>query len=99
MSLLSPNSSEINILQPNELHRPTIKDTALYRVPIWAYTHVAGRFLKKSSSDEEDSDIEGEDTPPSSTSGADDFEVLEKVKTSSQNGSGKVVKRKKSGRR
>jgi hypothetical protein len=31
----------------------------------------------------------------SSSSGADDFEVLEKVKTTAQNGNGKAVKRNK----
>jgi len=85
-----------NSFQPNELPKPTIKDTALYRVPIWAYNRLTGRFIKSSSSDE-DSDISGEEVPDSS-SGADDFEVLEKVKTSAPNGSGKAVRRKKSTR-
>jgi hypothetical protein len=52
--------------------------------------------LKKPSSEEE-TDIE-EDEVPSSSSGAEDFEVLEKVKTTAPNGNGKAIKRKKSNR-
>jgi len=62
-------------------------------VPIWAYNRVAGRFVKKS--EEEETDVSEEDVP-SSSSGAEDFEVLEKVKTTAQNGTGKAVRRKKS---
>ncbi|PMD39712.1 hypothetical protein L207DRAFT_554666 [Hyaloscypha variabilis F] len=81
------------LLDPNELPQPTLKDTALYRVPIWAYSRIMGRFVKKS--EEEESDISEEDAP-SSSSGAEDFELLEKVKTTAQNGTGKAVRRKKS---
>jgi hypothetical protein len=73
-----------------------MKDTALYRIPIWAYNRLTGRIVKQSSSDAE-SDISEEDVP-SSSSGADDFEVLEKAKTTAQNGTGKAVRRKKSTR-
>ncbi|CAG8952588.1 hypothetical protein HYFRA_00009694 [Hymenoscyphus fraxineus] len=86
------------LLDPEELARPTIRDTALVRVPIWAFNITAGRFLGKSSSPEEfDDEVDGEN-PSSSSSGADDFEVLEKVKTTAPNGTGKVVRRKKSAR-
>lgn len=80
--------------QPNELAQPTIKDTALVRVPIWIINKAMSRFLSKPSTDS-DSDIE-EDEAPSSSSGAEDFEVLEKVKTTAPNGNGKAVRRKKS---
>jgi hypothetical protein len=73
-----------------------MKDTALYRVPLWAYNRTAGRFLNKPTSDSE-SELD-EEEPASSSSGADDFEVLEKVKTTAQNGNGKAVRRKKSTR-
>ncbi|PMD52202.1 uncharacterized protein K444DRAFT_648068 [Hyaloscypha bicolor E] len=81
------------LLDPNELLKPTLKDTALYRVPIWAYNQLSGRFVKKSA-EEEESDISEEDVP-SSSSGTEDFEVLEKIKTTAQNGTGKAVRRKK----
>lgn len=81
------------LLDPNELPQPTIRDTALYRVPIWIYNRAAGRLSKKVSTEEE-SDIE-DDEPASSSSGADDFEVLEKVKTGAQNENGKAVRRNK----
>jgi len=62
-------------------------------VPVWAFNHTAGRFLSKPSA-EEDVEVEEEEVG-SSSSGADDFEVLEKVKTTAQNGNGKAVKRNK----
>jgi hypothetical protein len=40
-------------------------------------------------------DAEEEEVAESSSSGADDFEVLEKVKTTAQNGTGKATKRSK----
>ncbi|KAH7363858.1 hypothetical protein BKA65DRAFT_123893 [Rhexocercosporidium sp. MPI-PUGE-AT-0058] len=82
------------LLDPNELAQPTIKDTALVRVPIWIINKATSRFLSKPSADSE-SDME-EDEAPSSSSGAEDFEVLEKVKTTAPNGNGKAVRRKKS---
>ncbi|KAH8760802.1 hypothetical protein BGZ57DRAFT_586183 [Hyaloscypha finlandica] len=81
------------LLDPNELLKPTLKDTALYRIPIWAFNRLSGRFVKKSA-EEEESDISEEDVP-SSSSGAEDFEVLEKIKTTAQNGTGKAVRRRK----
>jgi len=72
-------------------------DTALVKVPIWAYNISVGRFLNKTPVEEEDEAEEEE--AASSTSGTDDFEVLEKVKTTAQNGNGKSIKRKKSGRK
>jgi hypothetical protein len=89
-------------VQPNELAPPTIKDTALYRVPLWAFNLVAGRFLSKKDVDGEYSGDEfDENAEAGSGEDADDFEVLEKVKTSAQNGTGngKAVRRnKKNGR-
>lgn len=88
-----------NTDQPNELSQPTIKDTALWRVPIWAYDASVGRFLNKPElpEDEDDSSEEQQNTPTSS-SDTEDFEVLEKVKTNSQIENGKAVRRKKSTR-
>ena len=45
--------------------------------------------------DEEEGEEEEGVNTPSSSSGADDFEVLEKVKTTAPNGSGKAVRRNK----
>lgn len=76
-----------------------MKDTALYRVPVWAYNSIAGRFLNKAEArGEDDDDLEEEQNTPTSSSGAEDFEVLEKVKTSSQIENGKAIRRKKSNR-
>jgi hypothetical protein len=54
--------------------------------------------LNKAPVEEEDEEEEGVHTP-SSSSGADDFEVLGKVKTTAPNGTGKAVRRNKKGAR
>ncbi|TAQ88740.1 hypothetical protein B7494_g2904 [Chlorociboria aeruginascens] len=84
------------LLDPNELHQPTIKDTALVRVPIWAFNRAMGRFLNRApvEEEEEEEEEEGGDVT-SGSSGADDFEVLEKVKTTAENGTGKAIRRNK----
>lgn len=78
--------------------RPGLKDTALYRIPIWAIRTVSNRVLNRTAVGSEYEGDEENDDHPSSSSGPDDFEVLEKVKTTAQNGNGKAVKRKKSAR-
>ena len=34
------------LLDVNEIPRPTVKDTALYRFPLWVYAKAVGRFVK-----------------------------------------------------
>lgn len=77
-----------------------MKDTALWRVPKWVYRLSVGRFLNKDQATEEDDeeDSEEQQNTPTSSSGAEDFEVLEKVKTTSQTENGKAIRRKKSNR-
>ena len=70
-----------------------MKNTALVRVPIWVFNRTVSRFLNKAEVEEEIE--EGEEEGASSSSGADDFEVLEKVKTTAQNGNGYAVRRNK----
>lgn len=70
-----------------------MRDTALYRMPIWAFNRTVGRFLNKAQAEEDSEEEEAAAT--SSSSGADDFEVLEKVKTTEQNGNGKAIRRNK----
>jgi hypothetical protein len=79
-----------------------LKDTALYRAPIWAYNLTAGRFLHKSkAAKHEDTSSSNEDEPTAEAEdghdGVEDFEVLDKVKTAAPNGviTGKAVKRNK----
>ena len=81
--------------KPNELPQPTIKDTALYRVPIWAYNRTIRRYLSGQSTGEVSETENEEEEVASSSSGADDFEVLEEVKTGSQNENGKAMRRNK----
>ena len=67
-------------------------------MPIWAFDKVAGRFLKKGEeevTEEEEEEEEEVEEVAGSSSGVDDFEVLEKVKTIAQNGNGRAVKRNK----
>lgn len=79
----------------NELPPPTIKDTALFRAPVWAYNKTVGRLLNKAPVEEEEFDDEVEAGDAPSTDEADDFEILEKVKTTAQNGSSKAAKKSK----
>lgn len=48
--------------------------------------------------EEDDDEFDEEQNTPTSSSGAEDFEVLEKVKTNSQTENGKAIRRKKSNR-
>ncbi|EOO04329.1 hypothetical protein UCRPA7_109 [Phaeoacremonium minimum UCRPA7] len=47
------------LLDPNELPKPSIKDTALYRMPIWLYGLTVGRVLykKEQGEDSEEDDL------------------------------------------
>ncbi|KAJ4297427.1 hypothetical protein N0V88_004350 [Collariella sp. IMI 366227] len=79
------------LLDPNELARPTFKDTAVIRLPIWAFQLTLGRLLPKRAQefaedfadedvdalDNDDADSEPGKPTPSSGS-AEDFELLEK---------------------
>ncbi|KUI66555.1 hypothetical protein VM1G_01403 [Cytospora mali] len=82
------------LLDPNEINKPTISDTALVRMPIWFYGRTVGRFFSKKNVDEEEDyeEIEEEDVAadtdsssgaggkrtPSTGSADDDFELLDK---------------------
>ncbi|PTB81603.1 hypothetical protein M440DRAFT_1387988 [Trichoderma longibrachiatum ATCC 18648] len=94
------------LLDPNELVQPTFKDTAVVRVPVWVFRSTVGRFLPKGAAQTEAEEIAEEDsdaaqnTPPSSESAGDDFEILDKstdslskVKTTGAQ-QGKATKRK-----
>ena len=61
---------------------------------MWAINRTVGRVLGKAPVEEEQ-DEEDEVTPSDSSSGAEDFEVLEKVKSTAPNGNGKANKRNK----
>ena len=73
-----------NTHQPNEIVKPTFKDTAVVRAPIWLFNITAGRFLSKKPSDleieipadEDDSDVP--QRTPSTDSAGEDFELLDK---------------------
>ncbi|KXJ91491.1 DnaJ domain or J-domain-containing protein [Microdochium bolleyi] len=97
------------LLDPTELAKPTIKDTALVRLPVWAFRSTVGRFTgsKTNGEDEDLDDIVDEDSSSSpgqrtpSADSTEDFELLDKSiedlsksKTSgSQAQSGKSKKR------
>ncbi|KAI9744053.1 MAG: hypothetical protein M1818_002205 [Claussenomyces sp. TS43310] len=96
------------LLDPDEVPPPTIKSTALYRIPVWLYmTTVGRRFLNKEPAADEDADdedpaeaeadqeIHESAKVAAADDDADDFELLEKVKTSSQNGTGKTARNRR----
>ncbi|KAI0533345.1 hypothetical protein GGR58DRAFT_516998 [Xylaria digitata] len=77
------------LLDPNELPPPTVRDTALYKLPGWIYALTVGKVIGQpapstvdSESDvvddlvDDDSEEAAQRTP--STDSADDFELLEK---------------------
>ncbi|KAI0393825.1 hypothetical protein F5Y17DRAFT_430401 [Xylariaceae sp. FL0594] len=80
------------LLDPNEVPQPTIKDTALFKLPGFVYSLTVGRVLGSSAApstldseqqedaedfvDDDDSSEPAQRTP--STDSADDFELLEK---------------------
>ncbi|KAJ3529317.1 hypothetical protein NM208_g9818 [Fusarium decemcellulare] len=95
------------LLDPNELAKPSIKDTAVVRAPVWLFNLTAGRFLTKKTSDleieipgdEDDSDVP--QRTPSTDSAGEDFELLDKstdslskAKASGAQQGGKANKRK-----
>ncbi|KAL2167797.1 hypothetical protein VTG60DRAFT_809 [Thermothelomyces hinnuleus] len=79
------------LLDPDELVRPTFKDTAVVRLPLWIYRLTLGRVFSKRTEDggeggdevtevevvDDDADSEPGKATPSSGS-AEDFELLEK---------------------
>ncbi|KAF4473242.1 Prolyl tripeptidyl peptidase [Fusarium agapanthi] len=72
------------LLDPNELAKPTIKDTAVFRAPIFLFNITAGRFLFKKPTDleieipAEDEDSDVPQPTPSTDSAGEDFELLDK---------------------
>ncbi|KAI1082925.1 hypothetical protein F5B20DRAFT_530883 [Whalleya microplaca] len=80
------------LLDPNEFPQPTLRDTALYKLPFWAYALTLGKvFGKPKAADNLDEQVEEEveelidddddSDPPQrtpSTGSAEDFELLEK---------------------
>ncbi|KAK1781187.1 hypothetical protein QBC45DRAFT_321632 [Copromyces sp. CBS 386.78] len=81
------------LLDPNELHRPTVSDTAIVRLPLFVYSLTIGRLFSKkrntddiddeeyeevAGSDHDDNDSEPGKATPSTTDSAEDFELLEK---------------------
>ncbi|KAI9641008.1 hypothetical protein NHQ30_010435 [Ciborinia camelliae] len=80
------------LLDLDELPTPTMRDTALFRLPLFAFNKTIGRVLSKTPIEEEYEEVE---EAGSSNSDADDFEVLEKSKTPATNGNGKATRRNK----
>ncbi|KAI0193021.1 hypothetical protein EV127DRAFT_425539 [Xylaria flabelliformis] len=81
------------LLDPNELPPPTVRDTALFKLPGWAYALTVGRALGQTTSSPADSDVDvvgvvedadsadSEEVPAArtpSTDSTEDFELLEK---------------------
>ena len=61
------------LLDPEEVMKPTFRDTVLFRLPLWAYVNVKNRAL--GTSDAEDGDVEDK-----STSGEESGDVASEVK-------------------
>lgn len=64
--------------QPNELHQPTVMDTAIVRVPAFFFNSTVGRFLPSKADNEETMVEEEVEGSPASESIADEFEFINK---------------------
>ena len=97
-----------NHKQPNEIPKPTIKDTAIFRTPLFLYDQTIGRVVPRKATNEEELDIvvdeDDSDEPqrtPSTDSAGEDFEILDKsvdslgkAKSTGTQKAGKPSKRK-----
>lgn len=80
------------LLDPNEVPVPTIRDTALVRLPVWAFRRILGKkdanedFVEEQDVVEEllDDDSDIPQRTPSSTDSNDDFELLDATSQSVQ---------------
>ncbi|CRK27967.1 hypothetical protein BN1708_018317, partial [Verticillium longisporum] len=94
---------------PTELKEPTFFDTAVVRLPVWAFNSTVGRALGKKPAAEDldlvdvDSDNDPVHDTPGTDSAAEDFELLDKstdslgkAKSSGAQAGAKVNRRKKS---
>lgn len=67
------------LLDPNEIPKPTMKDTALYRFPVWIYYKITSRFTRPTDAADPDDDLAivvpepNQEQDPGST-----FEVVDK---------------------
>lgn len=64
---------------------PTIKDTAIVRLPLWVFYSTVGRFLGSSNAAEnetvvvvDDEESDAAQNTPSTDSAGEDFEILDK---------------------
>ncbi|KAH8175802.1 dnaJ domain-containing protein [Sarocladium implicatum] len=96
------------LLDPNEIPQPTIKDTAIFRAPLFFYDQTLGRVVPRKAAAAEELDVvvdeDDSDEPqrtPSTDSAGEDFELLDKsvdslgkAKSTGTQKAGKPSKRK-----
>ncbi|KAK7738483.1 hypothetical protein SLS53_006002 [Cytospora paraplurivora] len=81
---------EAFLLDPNEIHKPTIRDTALTRLPVWFYGRTVGRlFPKKNDGDDYEEIEEGEEEEVEAAAGSDFKEITAGGSDSSSGAGGK----------
>ncbi|POS85478.1 hypothetical protein EPUL_002300 [Erysiphe pulchra] len=86
------------LLHPDELHKPSFTDTALYRLPIWVYDSIVTRIHPKESIAEATMNEDDVDVDAANSSG-DNFELLDNVNKIAENGTSNAIRRKKSQKR
>ena len=67
------------LLDGDEIARPTIKDTALYRLPLWVYHNAFDRFRKSLAEDAKDDEVATVtiSDPDEDQDSGSSFEILE----------------------
>ncbi|KAI6250532.1 hypothetical protein HI914_01885 [Erysiphe necator] len=83
------------LLHPDELHKPSFTDTALYRLPAWVFNSIIVQFQQKQPEAEEMVNEVEVDADTTNSSG-DNFEILENVNKIAENGTSNTIRRKRS---
>ncbi|ROV94617.1 hypothetical protein VPNG_09182 [Cytospora leucostoma] len=80
---------EAFLLDPNEIHKPTIRDTALTRLPVWFYGRTVGRLFPKKNDGDDYEEIEEEEEEEEAAAGSDFKEIAAGGSDSSSGAGGK----------
>ncbi|KAI1002515.1 hypothetical protein K3495_g5682 [Podosphaera aphanis] len=84
------------LLHPDELVKPTMRDTALFRLPFWIYNSISDRVLRSMPPISSDDFEVKDEASAANSSSSENFEVLEKVQKTAPNGTSRTASKKKS---
>lgn len=85
------------LLDIDEIHRPTMRDTMIFKVPSWFFEKSVGRFMGSSETADADADAEGEDLGDEGVAEVDSGEQVESTTTQSSRPNGASKRKGKRG--